>query len=354
MVWTRDEVRQLVWLNGLRATLMRERRALLAKRYDPNQPRVPAGSPEGGRWADAGGDGTQAETTLDRTGERSWERVITRRDEAGRVTSHSVFNRDGSRVTTSYRRDVEASLVTTPDGRITSFATSGPIQIVRDGLTGSVLSASEFRPGEHEPLVQLAQAGALSRGRQASDAATTLWGWRNDRQRQAGDEDVPVLLRSMPMSHTSSGLLAQSRDATIEEVRRLCPRYDEVQSIVDNVAREMNGLYRDGATYGRELHRRVDELIKSMNDSGLHSERTFGGRRGDLNEAGSSRLDILERPPGTPRLGCDYDIKTGGDGFTERDMRRHARAVLGRDINHLVTIQMRPTVPRVLRGQSPW
>src|SRR6185437_6810331 len=33
------------------------RKATLARKYSPDQPRVPAGNPDGGQWTDGGGDG---------------------------------------------------------------------------------------------------------------------------------------------------------------------------------------------------------------------------------------------------------------------------------------------------------
>jgi len=45
---------------AIRRATARLKRASLARKYDPNQPRVPAGSPDGGQWTDGGGGGGAA------------------------------------------------------------------------------------------------------------------------------------------------------------------------------------------------------------------------------------------------------------------------------------------------------
>jgi len=58
-------------------------RHVLEHRYDPNQPRVPAGSPSGGRWAGSGGSGS--ESRQDREVAPQTERLKVD-DRAGRIT----------------------------------------------------------------------------------------------------------------------------------------------------------------------------------------------------------------------------------------------------------------------------
>lgn len=96
------------------ARLFKRCLGLVPKRCDPNQPRVPAGSPGGGQWIDGGaGD---AFVTTDESGERPWSRVVTRRDDDGRVSEQTAFNRDGSRIHAVYGADSETHTVTTPEG----------------------------------------------------------------------------------------------------------------------------------------------------------------------------------------------------------------------------------------------
>lgn len=49
-------MRSLLWAQVVEAKLLDLERALKAN-FDPNQPRVPAGNPDGGQWTDAGGSG---------------------------------------------------------------------------------------------------------------------------------------------------------------------------------------------------------------------------------------------------------------------------------------------------------
>jgi hypothetical protein len=348
MGWTREQERRLHELERRWASSQRLKGALLAlKRYDPSQPRHPAGSSEGGRWAGAGDAGTHAETTIDRTGARSWERVITRRDADGRIVRQTVYNHDRSHIVTRYDPGVELSSVTPAGGRTTSFATSGPVQIVRDGLTGSVLSASEFRPGEREPLVQVAQAGALARGQQGLAAAGLLDRYNRDRLGFESEDDVPVLLRS-PMAHRGEGVLYQARNATLEEVRAMCPRFDRTQRIVDEEAASMRGRYSDPAEYGRVLHARVAYRINAEGNPAYSAEVTrLGGVDARLNTLGSSRADVFDYNPDRGLL-CIYDIKTGRDGFSGASMERQARNFLRErvGIHWVLTAQIRPGIHR--------
>ncbi len=65
-----EALREQARLLGDMFSLMLARAALLERRYDPAQPRAPAGQPNGGQWvgegggADIGGGGDQAQVLL--------------------------------------------------------------------------------------------------------------------------------------------------------------------------------------------------------------------------------------------------------------------------------------------------
>lgn len=327
---------------------------LYLKGYDPNQPRVPAGSSAGGQWtsSDGGTGASRTAVTIDDRGQMPWERVVSRRDDGDRASEQTVYNRDGSRIWSAVRGDAELDLVTMADGSRTMFETTGATQTIRDGRSGALLSASEFRPGEAEPLVQLAQVGSSRAGR-ALGPAWTLHGWRSTRPSEDEDE-VPVLLRG-PMLHSRDGPSIQSRSATMEEVQTMCRRYRKAQEIVDEVATDMRDLHRgDGAAYGRELHRRVKERINRLGNPNFLAEQTFrDGGVAPMNSLNSSRLDITDKDG---RLWCTYEVRTGREGYSLREMRRHADAALlsstartPADLlqpHWLVTVPIRPRVPR--------
>ncbi|WP_156630205.1 hypothetical protein [Methylobacterium sp. Leaf112] len=96
------------------------------RKYDPNQPRVPAGQGGGGQWSPSGGGGgaptqTQQRTLLDGGGE-----VLSIRVRSGRGDWD------------------EQHRVITPDGESRLFETEGDVQTIRDGQTGEVLSRATF------------------------------------------------------------------------------------------------------------------------------------------------------------------------------------------------------------------
>lgn len=53
----RDLLRFQYKVRGLSVERMLKRSALIDRKFDPDQPRLPAGSPEGGRWTSGGGAG---------------------------------------------------------------------------------------------------------------------------------------------------------------------------------------------------------------------------------------------------------------------------------------------------------
>jgi hypothetical protein len=91
---------QLRWLLAAEAVQAKgaEVARLLRAKYDPDQPRVPAGNPEGGRWTDAEG-GLGANTEAERSSGRASEpriQVAARRLSPGRAAECDR----------QYRRDV--------------------------------------------------------------------------------------------------------------------------------------------------------------------------------------------------------------------------------------------------------
>jgi hypothetical protein len=216
-----------------------------------------------------------------------------------------------------------------------------------------VLSASEFRPGEREPLVQVAQAGALSRSQQGLLPAILLDRFNRDRPGADNADDIPVLLRS-PMAHTGVGPLYQSRNATLEEVSAMCPRFARTQRILNEEAGSMLRRYDDPAEYGRVLHTRVADRINAMRLPDGRQDLTYraevtqrDGEDASMNSRGSSRVDVNDENPAR-RLLCIYNHKTGRGGFSARDMEREARNFINPDrgIDWVVTVEMRPRVGR--------
>jgi hypothetical protein len=100
--------------------------------FDPNQPRVPAGNPDGGQWTESIGAGGRSSHPLgenspnrvvrDRTGNEPWSSYVSHYRSGGSTASRIVANRSGSTIIASYPSpDIEHDLITLPDGRRLTF-----------------------------------------------------------------------------------------------------------------------------------------------------------------------------------------------------------------------------------------
>jgi len=190
--------REIVLLRRRLVSLQAQTRLLrheLARKYNPDQPRVPAGNTGGGQWTSGGGGSEPALTgtdflgdlgnafstalsfgdvVADTSGEESWAfyQDATRPD--GSLAERSVVNRDGSTIHSEFvepdrRSDWdERHTVTLPEGSKTTFETSDRTQTIRDGgLEGEVVSRSTWteRGPEREATVQDARTPSRPGGR---------------------------------------------------------------------------------------------------------------------------------------------------------------------------------------------
>lgn len=195
LAWWREAVRLRRHILSLKAQTRLLRDDLAARRYNPNQPRVPAGHSDGGQWTSgASGSGggapgidlsglfgdlvsglgaafTPSPVVADVGGTESWAsyQESTRAD--GSLAERAVVNRDGSTIQSEYAapgaaRDWdERHTVTLPDGSKTTFETRDRTQTIRaDGPDGEVVSKATWteRGPEPEATVQLAR-GPLRR-----------------------------------------------------------------------------------------------------------------------------------------------------------------------------------------------
>ena len=111
------------------------------RRFDPAQPRQPAGSAEGGRWS--GGAGGRVRVTL--PGDRDGRLRLSQGVDGDGYAIASARN-EGDR---DYAWD-ERHVVVGPDGSSTIFETRGATQTIRDGATGMTLARSTWGPGGPE------------------------------------------------------------------------------------------------------------------------------------------------------------------------------------------------------------
>ncbi len=183
-------------------------RSILKAGFDPNQPRVPAGNPDGGQWTRVGG-GTASRTRetirRDDTGTEPWHAVITRRREDGSLAQETVLNRDGSAIRSDFPEfPDEASFderhtVTGADGTIVTFQDAGSTQTIF-GPDGQFLS--ECLDTRRTGVGRRRAAGLRARGRHC--------GGRSHRRDSQARPDALRLVSQPPTTGPTSGCCIQS------------------------------------------------------------------------------------------------------------------------------------------------
>jgi hypothetical protein len=110
---------------------------------------------------------------------------------------------------------------------------------------------------------------------------------------------------------------------TRDEIDQVCPRYWEVQSIMNQAAASTDrGAYPTPQAYGTEVHQKVKEEVNGPatvppsppRDPDFKAEVSFiKSQAAEYGDPGSKRVDVYENPhTGTV---CVYDIKTGDTGL---------------------------------------
>ncbi|GEO99465.1 hypothetical protein [Methylobacterium haplocladii] len=299
---------------------------LLSQKYDPDQPREPAGQPGGGRWTS--GDPTAAgplaggydpETTGSIGG-----------GSAPSTTQEEVVTADGSRVLSIRIRSNphaawdEQHTVTAPDGTRTVFETSGLTQTIRDGESGEILGRSTLTEAGAEPFVQTVGGRSTVLRRSPGSLGSAALAIYNALV-QTGNALSNVIFAAPATEYRSN---ADIRIAGYwvgaveqEELNSACPRNGEVQSIADRIAAHVrsSGIYLSPQDLGNRVHKLIAEEINSMGDPDLIAEISYVDPAQDkvsYGTAGSIRVDILERS--APATVCVYDHKTGKKGLTPK------------------------------------
>lgn len=313
----------------------------LRRKFSEDQPRAPAGQPDGGQWVPSGGGQGVGGRTNDTDGDVA-HREQTVLDDGTRVLSMRI--RAG-------RRDYDTQdLVTAPDGQSRIFETSGLTQTIRDGETGAVLGRSTFTAAGAEPeaIAQPAFLPAVPAAAAVTiELALALYAARS------GQID--------PYSRTVLGLSAQEftpnpqggiapaiwvgpvNQSTLDAA---CRRNGQVEAITNQIARRVraSGLYRTPQTYANRVHYEIDQIVKNLANPNFVSEISFDAHATETvyGKIGSVRLDLLERSiPGTT---CIYDYKTGNAKLTFE--RARSLATVARkhfpDTVRIIVTQVKP------------
>ncbi|CAN7158110.1 hypothetical protein [Bosea sp. LjRoot237] len=347
--------REIVLLRRRLVSLKAQTRLLrheLARKYNPDQPRVPAGSAGGGQWTSGGGGGDPtltgtdwlgdlgnalstalsfSDVVADTSGEESWAfyQDATRPD--GSLAERAVVNRDGSTIQSEFAEPDKPSdwderhTVTVPEGGKTTFETAGSTQTIRaGGPDGEVVSRSTWteRGPERDATVQQAFAPAIVLAPAAAEititTALTLFTWLSARNKIDGLQAVAGFsAREFQEGASSSPRLDFVANLTEQEADRACNRRNTVQELLDEAARDAGSPsnYPNPGAYGSAVHTRVKRGVDKENDPDFRAEISAfreevagdGARRYGLKD--TLRADVVERASET--TACGYDLKTG-------------------------------------------
>lgn len=355
LTWWREAIllrRQLVALKAQTRLLRRD----LRRKYDPNQPRVPAGNSDGGQWTSGAGGGggfdwsallgggfgslgAAAEAAPDAMPEdvvadvgdaESWAfyQDSTRAD--GSLAERAVVNRDGSTIHSEFAAPGETSdwderhTVTLPEGGKTTFETADRTQAIRSGgPDGEIVSRTTWteRGPEPEARVQLALAPLLPAVPAAVEATITtglmLFTWLSARNQLDGLRAVVGFkAREFQANESTPPTLDFVANLTEQEVDRVCRRRETVQKLLDEAVEEAGdpNSYKNRGAYGSAVHARVKRGVDKENDFDFRAEISAfregidGGGERRYGLAGTLRAVVVEKVDETTF--CGYDIKT--------------------------------------------
>jgi hypothetical protein len=304
-----DELNEI----GLRLALLTTQTKLLRvrrlmRKYDPNQPRVPAGQGGGGQWSPAGGGNgspgqTQQRTLLDGGGE-----VLTLRIRSGRDAGD------------------EQHRVITPDGDSRLFENSGDTQTIRDGQSGEVLSRGTFAgagtPPEATirpvflPAVPFVVAPVVAT---TLEAATLLFIYLRARGPRFGKAPGTTALRyDFATDVDKKYPLIWVGPVNQTTLNQACPLNREVQAVTNEAAKRLRALnpHLDNTRLGNLIHYDIARTFNNLNYLGVHVELSLDriGGKAHYGKKDSVRLDLFELTP--DNMVCIYDYKTGNEELT--------------------------------------
>lgn len=355
------------------------RHELVRRKFNPNQPRVPAGNSDGGQWTDGSGSADGASTgagtirnvsaanegrrggsfrrvVRDETGEQPWRVVENVYRPDGSLSQQTVLNRDHSSIRSDFSAPNDGTewderhTVKMPDGSLTTFQNTGLSQLVIDG-GGNGVSSAVWAANGPEPQARVQQAYYIPPLRNpvagALAAATALYTWLSSRN--SADETAVFAFKAdayVPGANERYPAIWVGA-LTKDQVDEACPRYTQVQSITDQAVDAIDrSLYPSSAQYGTAVHTRIE---KSINGPGRPQTPDFRAEVSLIKsrDAGprsleSKRIDVLENT--NKGVVCVYDIKTGKSGLLPGRAAELAGAVqhYWPGTQRIIVIEVRP------------
>lgn len=269
----------------------------ILRKFDPNQPRVPAGNSDGGQWTD-GGAGSGASGGLQ-----------------ARPVDFTTVKPPGSAAQGPSIKPIPAPKPGVPFGR-----GAGPL-----AGTGA--------------LHQLLESDPLNSSfKGTADEATDRYNWLL----QNAPENVVPALHFTP--HEFVAGQGPKLETTVvpllrEQVESACPLSGAVQTQANLAAQDAGKKsdYRSATEYGTQVHTNMKNIIRNYAESLIpeqsylkYAEELEGDKRYHKDGVryglkDSLRLDVLEKV-GNGVI-CVYDLKTGKSGLSPARMREIGQSV---------------------------
>jgi hypothetical protein len=312
---------------AIRRTTARLKRASLSRKYDPNQPRVPVGNPDGGQWTDGDGGPASPRSSPRRTAVQrreasaasGWALLAREKIAGGERTLHAV---SGGVLIASERRTGAFTAARTsihsvrmPDGsglRIETDRTG--VQRIFDER-GNLLAATRWGRNGPEVVAAARLAGGTIELRLPMPPLLPALSLFNKLVAEIPSGQPVLSFRAREFSPTADGRydVEYVGEITMEQADAACLEYPHIRSAFEYIQEETRRTFSGpGSRFGIEVHQRMKEYINGLKRDDLFAEVSVNqdGANVDYGTAGSSRFDAFEL------LGADtvcvYDHKTGG------------------------------------------
>lgn len=344
------------------------RRDRLLRKYNPDQPRVPAGNSGGGRWTSGsgggGGSSGAGEPSLPGFGMEGpdWASLGEGWSEDGSVFEQVVVNGDGATIHSEYAASRAAGFderqtVTLTSGERIAFETTDRVHTIAfDGPDGGIVGRTVWTPGGPEPDATIQPAFAPMVVAPAVIAGSLLlYDWYS---RQDGIGGLQAVMgfnaRDYNVAPLEAGRLDLSYVGRLSEAEAelACPRLPDVQNLTDRAANAAGApeLYPSRAVYGTAVHTRFKRFVDELAQTNFVAEQSFLKQFADPASSSATgygypssiRVDGYEyRSDGTL---CVYDLKTVRAGIGDRRAEILANATKHsfRPINRIIVLEVKP------------
>lgn len=341
----------------------------LTRKYDPSQPRVPAGNADGGQWTDGGSRaGASAKrpqsqpTRATSTSQSDWRQISSERLPGGRERSLHRST-DGFRIYAETAKGASSAsapsryLVVSPDGDRLSVENRNGVQRIFDG-EGNLLAATRWGANGPEPVVEPQLAYDPGRPPVRGGGRTrilllgiSLYNLLAELSSPGNRPAISFNAREYYAPEGAPNKIEFVGMVTDFDAGAACPRMYEVQDKTTELYNQIKRYHTGSAQdLGTQVHTQLHYYVQAFDDDNFVSEYSILKAKaalGDKAEAeygklGSLRIDVLEHTKYNEA--CVYDIKTGNSRLTRKRMAEISNAVARRfgEVRRILVMEIRP------------